>query len=667
MPYHVFSKRFVRKLLIASLLTGTIIGPLEVGLNPIGGVEVANAASSQTVADLYNSYLTDSQKAVIYEAMDKMAKFNADQWKQLLGTTVLNNVEQKLSPTKVPDIAKDVVSLFDSQGNLSNVELDKFRSKYPGLFGKFFGNSTVFTNNKSKLLGSIAQKIAGKQNLDDIVKALVDAIKEVPAIDAALSSAIGVGADAFLQINQRFKDIVNPPGGDVTPPSGGGVTPPSNGGGSIPGGNFPGTNRPTEVFTPPADTTKSETIQGPLGESVVKAVVDKQKLEDFIDNQISASPGKTNVVVVEVKGQGEQVETELNVSTFVKLAAKDTTALIEIKSELGSLAVPAGDLKQAVEQLGLSLANAKVTVKLTKVDSSTEQVVNIKANEAGAQSLVTPIDFTIEVTSESGAIQTISSFTSFVPRSIPLPVTSNSVDSRYLAGVMFNPDTLEFYPVPTIITTVDGRKVATLYRKGTSVYTIIKNQKSFTDVPADHYAKANIETLASKFVISGYEDGTFGPYRQVTRAEFATLLIRGLGIVPEKNASTTFSDVKSGDWYAGNVAAAVKAGLISGYEDGTFRPNQQISRQEMVKMIYNALNSTGHKVTLTEAEKASLLNRFSDKDQIPAWAADATAAAVKDGIVNGVGDGLFSPETQADRAQSATILYRMMKSVGLIN
>lgn len=397
--------------------------------------------------------------------------------------------------------------------------------------------------------------------------------------------------------------------------------------------------------------------------TVVKAVVDDNKFEEFIAKQFSQANNEPDKVVIEITGQGDRVQTEMNASTLTKLADKAPTALLEIRSELAALAVPANDLKNAIEKLGLSLDNVNLSIAMTKADP---QVTGFLA-QTGAIPLVAPVDFKIVVTPKNGAGTEINRLSGPIEHSLDLPETAKDVPTRELAGVLIDPATGKYYPIPTLFSTEGGKVKATLIRQGNSIYTVVRNKKTFSDVPADHYANANIETLAAKFVVAGYENGTFGPDRPVTRAEFASLLTRALGILPEVNTSGKFTDVKAGDWYAGSVAAAVKAGLVHGYGDGTFGPDRQISRQEMAAMIYNALKASGYAKTLTEEEKARALAKFNDQDGIQAWARDAAAAVVSEGIVGGVGGGLFSPDTNADRAQSAAILYRMMKTLRFMN
>jgi len=198
-----------------------------------------------------------------------------------------------------------------------------------------------------------------------------------------------------------------------------------------------------------------------------------------------------------------------------------------------------------------------------------------------------------------------------------------------------------------------------------SKYAVMAYQKTFADM-AGHWAKADVEIMASRHIVTGMTGTTFGPELNVSRAQFATFLQRSLNLAADESAAGQFSDVQSGSWYAGAVGAAVKANLVKGYEDGTFRPDQLITRQEMAVMITRALAYSGKTVVLKAAEIEALLARFSDAAQVGDWAKEAAAVAVKESIVNGRTDNLYEPEANATRAEAVVMLKRMLKSTGAL-
>src|SRR5690606_11235384 len=139
--------------------------------------------------------------------------------------------------------------------------------------------------------------------------------------------------------------------------------------------------------------------------------------------------------------------------------------------------------------------------------------------------------------------------------------------------------------------------VATLKSTTNSIYGVVQFNKTFPDVAA-HWGKGYVESVANKLIVEGYEDGTFGPDRSITRAEFATVIVRALGL-SSKKGTASFSDVKSGDWFANAVAVAAEAGIVKGYEDGTFQPNKVITREELAAMVVRASAFAGKDLSVS--------------------------------------------------------------------
>ncbi|OMF05706.1 S-layer homology domain-containing protein [Paenibacillus sp. FSL H7-0942] len=101
---------------------------------------------------------------------------------------------------------------------------------------------------------------------------------------------------------------------------------------------------------------------------------------------------------------------------------------------------------------------------------------------------------------------------------------------------------------------------------------------------ANHWSNTAVNDMGSRMIVRGVTDSTFEPDRSITRAEFAAIVVRALGLKPGEG-SNSFHDLNETDWYADVVKTASDYGLISGYEDGTFRPQEQITRQEAMTLI----------------------------------------------------------------------------------
>lgn len=202
----------------------------------------------------------------------------------------------------------------------------------------------------------------------------------------------------------------------------------------------------------------------------------------------------------------------------------------------------------------------------------------------------------------------------------------------------------------------EGSSKLELKTGGTGVFLVVQSTLTFPDI-ASHWAKHDIEVMASRHIVKGVSDTQFAPNTTITRAEFAALLARTLQL--ETTAGTaSFTDVAASSWYVGDVAKAAAAGLIKG-DDGKFRPNDTITRQEMAVMIERAAKLKG----AAPSESGSLA--FSDAASIQAWAKEAVENVYALGIIKGRPDGSFGPAETATRAEAAAMLLKLMNLLEL--
>ncbi|WP_338814149.1 S-layer homology domain-containing protein [Bernardetia sp. Wsw4-3y2] len=172
---------------------------------------------------------------------------------------------------------------------------------------------------------------------------------------------------------------------------------------------------------------------------------------------------------------------------------------------------------------------------------------------------------------------------------------------------------------------------------------------------AGNWAETEINYMTSNGYMSGFPDGTFKPNNTITRAEFATMIVGCLNPTPKpENSTITFSDIST-HWAKNNILQAAKAGFLSGYPDGTFMPNQNISKLQIVIAISNGLAVSGGNVT-------NLTTFFTDNAEIPTWAKQSVANALTNRLVlNYPTKTLFTPLKNATRADATALMYCAMK------
>ena len=166
-----------------------------------------------------------------------------------------------------------------------------------------------------------------------------------------------------------------------------------------------------------------------------------------------------------------------------------------------------------------------------------------------------------------------------------------------------------------------------------------------------HWAQSDIEAMAARGIVTGVTADTFEPDRAITRAEFATLIVKALNL--SSNASAGFSDVAEDGWYYTYVNAAANVGIISGY-DGQFRPDDRITREEMAVILCKAY------AFLEKSAGRGGIDRFSDKDAISGWAYDYVDEATTAGLISGMTADTFAPAENTTRAQAASVIKRLL-------
>ncbi len=177
------------------------------------------------------------------------------------------------------------------------------------------------------------------------------------------------------------------------------------------------------------------------------------------------------------------------------------------------------------------------------------------------------------------------------------------------------------------------------------------NTGSFSDT-ANHWADKEINQLKALGIVEG-DNGKYYPDDSITRAEFATLIVRAIGL--NTDATLSFKDVNADDWYNNIVSAIVSAGIMNGADDG-FYPNKNISREEIAKTIVSAYEYASGKV-LSEIGAIS----YMDSNYISDWAKIYIDKCTSSGLMNGMDDANFAPKSDATRAQAAVLIVRLLE------
>lgn len=184
-------------------------------------------------------------------------------------------------------------------------------------------------------------------------------------------------------------------------------------------------------------------------------------------------------------------------------------------------------------------------------------------------------------------------------------------------------------------------------------------QSIFKDVPADYWAANSISVMTQKKVISGYSDGTFKPEKPLTREEAAALFNNLIGDTPSVMLSSSFSDITSDRWSALAIESVAKKNLINGYGDGTYRPEKYISRQEFAVVADKYLHYLGY-----TTDDPTVLDSYAYADQkfVASWAQDAVRELASLNFLAYNPRTMFNGEKYITRAEATEISWRMTSS-----
>ena len=188
---------------------------------------------------------------------------------------------------------------------------------------------------------------------------------------------------------------------------------------------------------------------------------------------------------------------------------------------------------------------------------------------------------------------------------------------------------------------------------------------TFPDISGEnaHKNQSAIESLASRAIINGKDSGLFDPNAHMTRAEFATIVVKSLGLTPKSN--NAFSDVKSGDWFAACVGTANSYGIVNGVGGGRFNPLGTITRQEAAAMVARAANLCGMNTELTASEIRDTLAQFGDYVTVAQWASGTLAFCFGSGILD---ESIVNiePKEPILRCEIAQMLFNMLSLSALL-
>ncbi|MGG1555492.1 polysaccharide lyase family 8 super-sandwich domain-containing protein [Paenibacillus ferrarius] len=240
---------------------------------------------------------------------------------------------------------------------------------------------------------------------------------------------------------------------------------------------------------------------------------------------------------------------------------------------------------------------------------------------------------------------------------VTIPVSEASLDAELLGVYRYDEAAEQWMFAGDEVEIANGRAAFAIDRPGT--YAVMAYDKSFVDVPSGHWAHRALQVLAAKHIVDGVSQMAFDPSGTTTRAQFTAMLVRALHL-PELQAGAGFADVSAEAWYASAVAAASRAGLISGVTEQTFSPDALITREQMAVLLVRAYAYHGGVVPAGLAERSG----YTDRTDMSIWAQEAIDGASALGLLSGTAADTFSPKEALDRIQSVQAIYNLLQVSG---
>ena len=402
------------------------------------------------------------------------------------------------------------------------------------------------------------------------------------------------------------------------------------------------------------------------GKNVITVEVNNKVIEGKIEEAIKKNPeGTGNIIQIPVADTISEIAKVELTGDIVKKLEKNTFD-VSIKRNNVEYLIPAEEftISSVADKLGISeasLQDIKIEVKITKLGENVIASYNKVAEKNGAELVFPPVEFEIvaKTTKADGTTDKleINKFSNYVERFMEIPAGVNP--SKITTGIVFNQDGT-YSHVPTEVFQKDVKWFAKLNSLTNSNYSVIWNPVTVAAVE-NHWSKEAVNDMASRLIIFNPEK--FDPNKAITRADFAEYIVRALGLYREGSTYVNkFKDVKStGDRTLG-ILIASEYGIVTGYPDGSFRPEALITREEAMVMYQKAM-----KITKLVGADTNRYQSYKDFKLVGNWATAYVKEVISAHVFNGTTANTISPKSKLTYGEAAQAIKNLLVESKLIN
>ena len=411
----------------------------------------------------------------------------------------------------------------------------------------------------------------------------------------------------------------------------------SSGSGSSGGG---GTSGGSSVTVPVSgDQNTIHVSVSVSGSTATVSRIDTAQINNVIGDSV-----KTGMVEIDFTGLGKTIDTvKLPAAPIGEIAAAAQSPANDVTGL--TIKLTTGEIAFDGKALAALYARAGSQITLTVTPARTADLNNWQREAVGNS----PV-FDLTLRSSSGAITDFRG--GYATVSLPYTLTAGQNPSGVV--VYYLDSTGNITPCATMY---DVRSKAAIFTTGhLSLYFVGYDPAAvwvspFSDVSEGAWYYDAVRYASENGLMGGYGNGLFGPHDNLSRAQFAQILFNREGR-PVVNYLLQYGDVASGAWYTEAVRWATSQGIVGGYGNGMFGPNDNITREQLAVMLWRYAGSPA-------ATHKELL--FNDTDEISGYALEALRWAVENDIISGYGDGRLGPQGLATRAQTAQMLMNFLK------
>ncbi len=371
-------------------------------------------------------------------------------------------------------------------------------------------------------------------------------------------------------------------------------------------------------------------------------------------------------IIQQVYTTGNVVTVKTNSPKLIDEISKSNYPMLDLSNQSGVNVMLSGSVVSTLMDSGKTLEiitknlsynldpKRLITTANLKDGETSVEIAEVSKLPGGFNTIVTPVSVKITHTYQNKTTE-IKKFKAFSPAVI----SYTGARTNHRVGRILADGTLA--PMPGVIESDKNARLAVFNSMFTGAFALVEETAVDLKGMANHWAARDISAFAARDIITRL--GDFSPDEKITRGEFLEIVIRSLGLYDIAGGKNPFTDVYAGNKYKNSIAIGKEYNIVSGNTDGTFKPDSQITREEAAKIICNAFRQIG--IVLEEGNGQSTLAAFKDRAQIGSWVVVDFETLVQNKVFSGDDKGYLNPKGNITKAETVSVMARILRSVGL--